>query len=92
MKKKLRFKAYSAKHLDADEVLLFKRERGSSVNDPILVFGRSIVEAEQQLKAIKHEIEKLGIDIQLNKRGSFAIEVSETIAAIIIQKYGHENV
>ena len=84
----LYFKAYSRKNHDIEEVLANKRLRGCKVNDPIIVFGDSILDSELKLDNVFKEISKFVIGLIVSKRGSFIVEVDDMIGSVIKEKYG----
>lgn len=84
----LYFKAYSKTNHDIEEVLANKRLRGCRVNDPIIVFGNSILDSEVNLYKIYSEVIKHASKILECIRGSFTIEVDDMIGQVIKEKYG----
>lgn len=83
----LYFKAYSRKNHDIEEVLANKRLRGYQVNDPIIVFGDSILDSEVNLYKIYNEVIKHSSKILECRRGSFTIEVDDMIGQVIKERY-----
>ena len=88
----LHFKAYSKTNRDIEEVLRHGHLRGCKVNDPILVFGDTIVESEIILAKVYHEIIKYASKRLECMRGSFTVEVDDMIGLAIKEKYGFKQV
>lgn len=84
----LKFKAYSRKNPDIEEVLANKRLRGCQVNDPIIIFGDSILDSEVNLHKVYNEVIKHASKRLECERGSFTVEVDDMIGLAIKEKYG----
>ena len=85
------FRAYSKTNRDIEEVLRCGHLRGCQVNDPIIVFGDTIVESEITLAKVYHEIVKYASKRLECMRGSFTVEVDDMIGPVIKEKYGFKQ-
>lgn len=88
----LHFRAYSKTNCDIEEVLRCGHLRGCQVNNPIIVFGDTIVESEITLAKVYHEIIKYASKRLECTRGSFTVEVDDMIGLVIKEKYRFKQV
>ena len=73
----VKYRAYSLTNRDATYVRSEGRLRGCKIGDPHLVFGRTIVESEDNLLVLKHALVDAGAKLLVDKRGSFEVDIDE---------------